>query len=174
MPRTRRSGRLRANAEWPPIVRDVLGSDRKLREAARAVLWQEVDYFVRRVVKLPIGPLNDQDDCRRDISVRVLAKLEAKSYAHLAKWIERQDHQRDHASFWGLVKTISSSTAIDYARGSDLNIAPRGEPFEWIRVDCADPRLLGEALSSPHGYLGCGAGQDVDDVLHEISARAAR
>jgi len=163
---THRSRPLRPSAQWPPIVRDVLTGEGRARERARAILWQEVQWFVERVVRLPIGPLNDDEEARRDIALRVLAKLERKSNAHLAAWYQRQLRQRDHSSFWTWIKTISWSIAIDHARTSRLNVAPRSEKrFEWVRIDCVDPQVLCEALGNPRSFLSCGSDQDVEDVL---------
>jgi hypothetical protein len=168
MRQTHKYRRLRPSVQWLPIVRDVLSGDGKARNIARAILWQEVQYFVQFIVKLPIGPLNEDDEARADIALRVLQKLEAKSNANLVEWLARQVRQRDHASFWGWVKTIAWSTAIDYARTSRRNIARRGENFEWIRLDCVDPRLLGEALGNPRSFLPCGSDQDVEEFLADF------
>ncbi|HEX8113406.1 MAG TPA: hypothetical protein VF516_37005 [Kofleriaceae bacterium] len=168
---TNRSRPLRPNAQWPPIVRDILEGDPSARTKARTILWQEVQCFVERVVRLPIGPLNEDEEARRDIAVRVLVKLEKQSNAHLAAWYARQLRQRDHSSFWTWIKTISWSCAIDHARTSRLNIAPRSEKrFDWIRIDCVDPQLLCEALGNPRSFLDCGADQDVESVLADLQA----
>jgi hypothetical protein len=166
---TNRSRPLRASAQWPPIVRDILAGDVRARQRARTLLWQEVQRFVEHVVRLPIGPLNDDEEARRDIALRVLVKLEKKSNAHLDAWYARQLRQRDHSSFWTWIKTISWSIAIDHARTSRLNVAPRSEKrFEWIRVDCVDPQALCEALGNPRSFLSCGSDQEVEDFLADL------
>ena len=37
---------------------------------------------------------------------------------------------------------MASSLAIDFARGSRQNLAPRGKPFQWARVEPVDPHML--------------------------------
>jgi hypothetical protein len=166
---TNRSRPLRPSAQWPPIVRDILVGSVSARARARTILWQEVQRFVEHVVRLPIGPLNDDEEARRDIALGVVAKLERKSNAHLAAWYARQLRQRDHSSFWTWIKTISWSIAIDHARTSRLNVAPRSEKrFAWIRVDCVDPQALCEALGSPRSFLSCGSDQEVEDFLADL------
>src|SRR5215471_3593020 len=113
---------LRPNAEWVIIVGDILSGDAGARDRGRATLWEDVADYVEHVVKLPIGPLNDDPEARRDIAMRVLQKLEAHSNAHLGRWHSRQLRKHEHASFWRLIKAISWSIAIDHARGSRLNI----------------------------------------------------
>jgi DNA-directed RNA polymerase specialized sigma24 family protein len=137
---------LRANVSWPAVVRAVVGDEARARQAARAILWSEVTFFVARVARLPIGPLCEDDEARADIAVRVLQKLEANGNAHLREWLARQDAGRDQASFWTWIKTIARCTAIDFARTSRRNLARRNAPFEWARVACVDPYVLGEAI----------------------------
>lgn len=163
---------LRPNAQWMVIVANILGGDTTARDRGRATLWEDVAYYVEHVVRLPIGPLNEDPDARRDIAIRVLQKLEMSSSAHLARWHARQLGKREHASFWRLIKAMSWSIAIDYARGSRRNIGKRGQNFQWIRIDCADPQLLSEALGSPSGYLACGSEQEIDDALIRIRSRS--
>lgn len=163
---------LLANRQWPAIVRDILIGECPARDEARALLWQEVQRFVEHVVRLPIGPLNDDEDVRRDIALRVLGKLERNSNAHLAEWFARQLERRDHSSFWTWIRTITKSCAIDHARTSRLNVASRStKQFAWVRVDSVDPMLLNDVLGSPRSYLPCGCDEDLEQYLAVLQDR---
>ena len=152
--------RLCPNEEWPGIIDVILaGRPETTYRRARSLMWQQVDDYVVHHVKLPIGPLGDDEDVRRDISVRVLRKLEANSYCHLREWERRQAQKRDHASFWGWIKVVVKHVSIDYARTSRRNLARRGEPFRWAVVDSVDPFVLAETC-------------DRTDELREFLARA--
>jgi len=130
------------NAEWLPIVDRVLGGD----ETARSVTWLQTSYFVERRLRLPLGPLSNDEDVRRDIAVKVLAKLEANDRAHLREWRQRQERRRDHASWWSLIKRVAVRVAIDYCRTSRRNVARRGENFAWVDVQLADPHTLADSV----------------------------
>jgi hypothetical protein len=135
------------SARWPSLIDDVLSRDHRAHEA-RVQMWNEVGFYVEQVLDLPIGPLNENEEARRDIAVRVLAKLEAHEFAHIKEWRRRQRLQRDHASWWTWIRTIARRTAIDFARGHEENVAPRGKPFEWVKIEPSDPLLLSECLRS--------------------------
>src|SRR5262249_46672471 len=108
-------------------------------------------------------------------------KLEANDNRHLADWLARQRRQKNHSSFWGFVKWVAVSKAIDYARMHPRNIAKRvvrrkGEPrqperFEWVREEWVDSQLLGEVLDDPRSVLPCGGEQELEDVLAEFQRR---
>jgi hypothetical protein len=165
MPRSQ-SPRLRPNPDWPPIIDDVLGSNADAHKVARVILWQEVGLYVERVATLPIGPLNDDEDARRDIGLSVLKKLEGRSNLHLKEWRARQRRKQDHASWWGWIKTVARCVSIDYARTSRLNVARRGEPYKWVGLESIDPFVLGETLGSALDFLvHCG-----EQELHEYIA----
>jgi hypothetical protein len=57
---------------------------------------------------------------------------------------------------WRFIATMTRSLAIDAARGSRQNLAPRGEDFRWARIVPLDPAVLvaqrdalGETLDFP-------------------------
>jgi hypothetical protein len=160
---------LHPSAQWLQTVKHLLGDDVKARNAARVILWQQVQHYIEHLARLPIGPLNDDEDARKDIAVDVLKKLEANSFAHLAEWLARQLDQKDHASFWGLVRTIARTVAIDHARMSRQNIASRRDKrFQWVRVDCVDSLLLGEVLDSPRAFIECSSDQEIDELFARL------
>jgi len=160
--------RVRPDTEWLPLVNDILGSNARAHDIARSIMWCKVIFYVEHIARLPIGPLNDDDEARRDIAMRVLEKLEAKEYFHLKEWRLRHLCKRDDASLWGLIHAVLRTTAIDYARTSRQNIARRGEPFEWVRVEYVDPFELGERLGTTLDFFAhCG-----EQELHEFIANA--
>jgi hypothetical protein len=136
------------SVQWLSIIGQVLGSDGVEQRRAREMMWNEVGFYVEKMIGLPIGPLNDDDDARRDIAVKVLAKLEAKGFASLHEWYRRQQRGVDRASWWAWIRTIARRTAIDFARSHPANVAPRGLPFAWVRTEPSDPAVLDEALEA--------------------------
>jgi hypothetical protein len=127
---------------------DLLVGDGRKYEVARDTLWSQVLQYIVHSVRLDIGPLSDDEEVRREIAYRVLAKLERNKYAHVRTWRERQRRGKDGCSWWGFVKMVARRCAIDYARTSNLNVARRGEPFRWVRVEPEDPAVLVEKLES--------------------------
>ena len=138
----------RTDGQWLNIIDELLGCDRKKQQAARETMWCEVLHYVEHSARLKIGPLSDDEDARREIGDRVLKKLEANDYAHLRDWRDRQRRCRDHASWWAFIKMITRHRAIEFARSCSLNVARRGEPFQWVRVDVIDPVVFDETPSS--------------------------
>jgi hypothetical protein len=138
--------RISVNAQWPPIIDAVLGEQGGAQKQARYQMWNEVGFFVERILELPIGRLNEDPDARRDIAVNVLAKLEANNFAHIREWRRRQRLRCDHASWWTWIRTIARRTAIDFARLHPENVGRRGEAFSWVRVEPIDPAVLNESV----------------------------
>lgn len=128
-----------ADGQWFKIVEDLLGEDRREHAVARDTMWHQVLQYIAHAVRLDIGPLNDDEEVRRDIGVCVLKKLEANDFAHLRAWRDRQLRGNACASWWGFIKLVARRSAIDYARTCSLNIGRRGEPFHWVRVEPTDP-----------------------------------
>jgi len=131
-----------SNDQWLAIIRELLRGSERTRRRAREVLWLEIFRYVVHRAKLPIGPLANDPDERREIALRVLQKLERNNYAHLREWEHRQCQRRNAAPWWGFVKVVAIHRAIEHARTSRLNLARRGEPFVW-------------AIIEPIGYLSC-------------------
>jgi hypothetical protein len=131
--------KLRPNAEWPAIIGDILGSDAKAHETARSTMWLEVTCYIEGIATLPSGFFNDDEEARRDIAVRVLRRLEARSYFHLKEWLARQLRKQDHVSWWAWINTISRCISIDYGR-----IMGRGDAAVVELMDGDDePRARG-------------------------------
>lgn len=124
------------------IIENVLAGDK----SARSAMWAQVIQHIERTVRLDIGPLSDDKEVRRDIAVVVLRKLEANDYRNLRAWVDRQHRGSDGCSLWGYINMVARRCAIDYARTSDRNLARRGEPFLWVRVEPEDPTVLAERL----------------------------
>ena len=78
------------DSEVIAIVDDILGRDPAARDAARARLWPQVELYVTRVADIPLGPLSDDQDVRRDIFVSVMTTLEANHFARLGAWRARR------------------------------------------------------------------------------------
>lgn len=132
--------------DWSGIVERLFRAGTKEEwEKARKAMWLGVEEYVVYRAKLRIGPLNDDEDARRDIAVAVMEKLERNDYAHLVAWLERPRRRDLATSCWILVKTITRSMAIDFARGSWRNVAPRGEKFRWVREEPVSLETLEEA-----------------------------
>jgi hypothetical protein len=114
-------------------------------------MWVEVQHYVVYCAKLPIGPLNEDEDARRDIAVSLLRRLEQDQFGHVREWRRRQRRRTDHASWWGWIGLMAWSLGIDFARGSRQNIAQRGTPFRWVRIVSVDPRVLADMLGDTLG-----------------------
>ncbi len=131
------------NEAWPKIVDQILdGATPDVREAARSKMWVEVVYYITEEAKLPIGPLRDDDEARRNIAMRVLERLESQDYQHLRTWRKRQRAQQEHSAWWRYIQVVAKTIAIDVARGSRENTGKRGEHFRWTRVMPVDPFFL--------------------------------
>jgi hypothetical protein len=132
----------RRDGKWLTIIEDVLAGD----ERARGRTWDDVFRHIEHRVRLRIGPLSDDKEVRRDLAVCVLRKLEANDYRNLRAWVARQHRGTDGCTWWGFINVMVRTCAIDYARTSNRNLARRGEPFLWARVDPEDPAVVVERL----------------------------
>ncbi|HET9622174.1 MAG TPA: hypothetical protein VFP84_12460, partial [Kofleriaceae bacterium] len=136
------------NDQWPDVIQKLLRGSPDERRAARETLWKEVTRFVVQCAALPIGPLADDEEARRDIAVRVLKQLEDRDFRHVREWDRRRQGGRDTASWWTFVGVLVKHRAIDHARGSRLNTAPRHEGFQFAKVVPTEPRELADHESS--------------------------
>lgn len=136
----------RRDGPWLKIIEDLLAGNKSARDTTWCRVFQHIEHSVR----LSIGPLGDDREVRRDIAVRVLKKLEANDFKNLRAWVDRQRRGTDGCSWWGFINMMARRCAIDHARGSSHNLARRGEPFQWVRVDPEDPAVLAERLESDH------------------------
>lgn len=144
--------KLQQNSSWPAIIGDVIGDTPKA-ETARAVMWFEVIFFVEKLAKLPIRVLADDPEVRRDIAIRVMGKLEARSYKKLRGWHRRQQLKIvDRANWWNFVGMIARYVAVDVARCSRLNVARRGDPFELVKLEPLEPSILNERSAGRSEY----------------------
>jgi hypothetical protein len=147
---SRTSLRLHPNADWPGIIDRLLGRGTHAEhKAARETMWVEVQHYVVYCARLPIGPLNEDEEARRDIAVSLLRRLEHDDFRHVREWKRRQRSGQDHAAWWGWVQLMASSLGIDFARGSRQNVARRGKPFRWVRITSVDPHLLPDMIGDP-------------------------
>lgn len=138
--------RLIPNPDWPEIIDRLLGSDTTAEaETARITMWTQVQHYVLRVALLPIGPLRDDPEARRDIAIGVMHRLEMDDHRHLRDWRERQaGGRRRKAAWWTLISLITKQVAIDVGRAHENNMAQRGEPFVWAALVPVDPTVLDE------------------------------
>jgi hypothetical protein len=135
--------RLHPNEEWPSIVDQLLDGERPIdRAKARAVMWFQVMNFITQRIKLPLGPLSDDPDVRSDVAVRVMERVEKDDYRWVRRWRTSQRERKNPKTWWGQVTTIAWWTSIDLARGSLLNVAPRGGKFQWQKVVPMDPLVI--------------------------------
>lgn len=138
--------RLVPNKFWHGIVDRLLGEGTGAEQAdARETMWLEVERYVVRFARLPIGPLGDDPDVRLDIAAQLLRRLEKDSFRYIRAWRERQRYRQDGAEWWGWIGMMTRRLAIDAARRSRQNLAPRGEPYRWARIVSVDPTVLDEA-----------------------------
>jgi hypothetical protein len=145
--------RLHPNADWPGIIDRLLGdgSDDE-RKAARETMWVQVQHYVVERARLPIGPLNEDKDARRDIAVSLLRRLEQRQFHHVKEWRRRQQRGQSHASWWGLIYRMAYQLGIDLARLSRQNLAPReAKQFRWARVAVVEPQVLADCLGDTLG-----------------------
>lgn len=139
------------NQDWPGIIDRLLGAGTQAEQvAARETMWIEVQRYVVRFARLPIGPLTEDLEVRLDIAVSLLRRLEQGGCRHVRIWRERH-RQRQAASWWGWIGLMTRTLAIDVARCSRQNLARRGEPFQWARVVSVDPVVFHETLRDALG-----------------------
>lgn len=162
--------RLVPNKHWLGIVDRLLGEGTDAEQVdARETMWLEVERYVVRFARLPIGPLADDPDVRLDIAARLLRRLEQGDFRHVRLWRERQRYRQDGASWWGWISMMTRSLAIDVARGSRQNLASRGEPYRWARIVSVDPAVFDEAQREALGrsldFLEGASKEDTDGYL---------
>jgi hypothetical protein len=137
--------RLHRNSEWPDIIQRVLGDGAPAeRNAARELLWTQVTAYVLHGAPLPLGPLNDDEEVRRNIAMKLLARLEKQRCRRLADWLARSLRNPGTSSWWGWIKATVWHIGIDEGRASRLNRAPRSAPFDWMREIPIDPGVLAD------------------------------
>ena len=176
---------LRPNEEWLQIITDLVEGEGVKREAARAAVWEGVEHYVQHVRrrKLPIGPLIDDDDAVRAISLRVMEKLVLNDFENLKRWRWRQLSGRDSAQWWTFIRIVVTSKAIDFARGSKRQIArrksrkssaPSGATFQWVREDPTDPSAVGDVMDATSRLLARSTEAQLIEILDWVnSVRAA-
>lgn len=162
------------NSHWPELVDRLLGSgSTDDGTAARTTMWLQIQRYVVHIARLPIGPLSDDPEVRRDLSVRVLQKLEKDDYQHVRTWRERQRTRCARGSWWTLISTVTRSLATDLARGHKQNLARRGDNYVWARIVPMDPALFDDAQSSAMSRaLQFLETADADDRLGYVTALA--
>jgi hypothetical protein len=168
-----RTPRLVPNKHWLGIVDRLLGEGTQTEQLdARETMWVEVERYVVRFARLPIGPLADDPDVRLDIAAKLLGRLEQNDFRHIRTWRERQRYRQDGAAWWGWIGMMTRSLAIDVARGSRQNLAPRGEPYRWARVVSVDPSVFDEAQWEALGrslrFIEDASAEDVEGYLAAV------
>jgi hypothetical protein len=158
------------NEQWLDVIDDLLGDERGKQTAARTTLWLELENHVKHFARLPLGALADDDEVRADVFVRVMMKLEANDYAHICEWRRRQRARHDQASWWGFVSLVANHRSIEYVRTSKRNMAARGSPCEWARIELADPSVFEDTLSDSEGFLAHGSEQALYDYLDRFQS----
>ena len=157
------------NKHWPAIIDRLLDGTDAERDEARDTLWVEVQRYVLRFARLPIGPLADDPEVRADVAVKVLDRLERNGYRHLRLWREGQRVRQTRTTWWGLLGTMTRHLAIDVARSSRLQLAPRGQPFRWARVMALDPAVFDtaqrEVLRRSRDFLEDASQEDLEAYL---------
>lgn len=133
---------LTTNECWPGIIDSLLEGTPAERDEARETLWVQVEHYVVRIARPPIGPLADDPDVRAELAVRLMERLEQRDFRHLRHWREAQRYQPGVAAWWGWIRTLTRNLATDLARGSRQNLARRGEPYRWARIVPVDPTVL--------------------------------
>jgi hypothetical protein len=103
--------------------------------------------YVVDVVRLPIGPLQDDEDARREIAARVLAGLENAGFHHVRTWRERQRTGINAYPWRSLVRLTAKRLTTDVARVSRENLTPRAKQYEWASVVPQDPRVQAETIA---------------------------
>jgi len=161
------------NESWIATVTEILGSNPVARERARSVLWQHVFRVVVYVQKLPLGPLSDDIDARRDVAVATMRTLEAKDFAQLREWLARQRRQRDHAKIGRLIQLFAGQRAIELARASRMNLSRRGERFVWAKVAPRDPAVLEETVQRQLDFIASCTAPELYDFLERTQAGLA-
>jgi hypothetical protein len=159
------------NKHWPAIIDRLLDGTDAERDEARDTLWVEVQRYVQRFARLPIGPLADDPEVRSDVAVKVLYRLERNGCRHLRLWREAQ-RAGQRTTWWGLIGTMTRHLAIDVARGSRLQLAPRGQPFRWARVMALDPAVFDttqrEVLRRSRDFLEDASQEDLEAYLTRL------
>jgi hypothetical protein len=168
-----RTPRLVPNKHWLDIVDRLLGEGTPTEQVdARETMWVEVERYVVRFARLPIGPLADDPDVRLDIAAKLLGRLEQDNFRHVRTWRERQRYRQDGAAWWGWIGMMTRSLAIDVARGSRQNLAPRGEPYRWARIVSVDPAVFDEAqreaLGRSLGFIKEASAEDLEGYLAAV------
>lgn len=157
------------NKHWPAIIERLLDGTDAERDEARHTLWVEVQRYVLRFAKLPIGPLADDPEVRADLVVQVLHRLERDGSRHLRLWREGQRSGQTSITWWGLIGMMTRHLAIDIARGSRLQLARRKEPFRWARVVAVDPAVFDgaqrDALSRSLDFLASATSEQIEAHL---------
>lgn len=162
MPSLRGSGLL-PNEDWPALVDQLLRHGTEAAVAARSTLWSQLYRYLEHT-RLPIGPLADDPDVRRDLAVKLMERLEENDFRHLHHW-RRAQRQKPRASWWPWIHTIVQRMAIDAARASKRNLDRRGNPHQWARPVSLSSGALDaaqtEAFHKRLQFIACARHEDL-------------
>jgi hypothetical protein len=141
------------NKNWLATIDELLWGGDGERHRALDIIWLAVFNYVIFKAKLPIGPLADNEENRRNIALQVMEKLLRDDYKHTREWRRRQAQGSDCASWMGFVARVTTTKAIDYARTSKLRMSARGEHFVFADEKPSVPVALEETTSSTAAFL---------------------
>ncbi len=112
------------------IVKQCLAGSPATREAARKVLWQQVEAEIVKNKRLPqLGRLARDVDARREVYVRVMGELEDPQVLRALL------DEEATVKFWTFVLVRATWRAIDYARSHDEQLAGRREhEYRWAKM----------------------------------------
>jgi hypothetical protein len=119
--------------DWLKTINELLRGTEDERRDARTIVWLRTTDYIMHHRKLPLGPLGDDPEERRNLATKVLEKLERNDHEHIREWERRQRQGRNAASWLGFVRMVACRMAIDRTRTSKRNIARRGEPCVWVQ-----------------------------------------
>jgi hypothetical protein len=137
-----------SSSESTRIIAEVLEDAGDKHQEARARLWQEVIDYVMQLERLPIEPMADDKEARRDVSVAVLRKLESNDYALLRDWMSRDRTGQGASSWRSVLNAVTMAAATDWARASQQNTARPRVPWGWAVVEPMSPRKMNTLIDA--------------------------
>jgi RNA polymerase sigma-70 factor (ECF subfamily) len=114
-------------------------------QEVRTRLSQVVIDYVMQLERLPIGPMADDMEARRDIAVAVLRKLESNDYALLREWSHRHSTGQGASSWRSMLKAVTMAAAIERERASRESTA---RPGEWAVVEPMSPGTMNSLIDA--------------------------
>jgi hypothetical protein len=159
-----------SNDAWPGLIDRLLDGSLSERQEARAVMWVSVVSFAE-MCRLPLGALSDDLDVRRDVATRLLERLERDDFRALRTW------RADPGKWWTYIRHSLRGLCIDVTRTSKRNIAPRGQPCQWVRYSSMESREVAAQLEYTEGMsirwrINAANEQSEDEISRTLEARS--